>query len=352
MIQRRRVEELWENRDLRAWVFVGVLAALVLILGFAIRGIVGPFILAAVVALLLNPLVNVAERRRIPRALSVIVIYNLGILGLGAGVYFLVPMARAELSALAAQGPSIAAYLQDLAGRRHVVSVLGVPIDLQQAYANGMANLPGVLAGHLQNVLQNVFVLVNWLFQALLVLLIAFFLVKDAHAIRGFVAGLVPFGFRPDAREISREISRMLGAYLRGQLIVCGLVGVTTTVAMWIFGIPYALALGIVAAVTAFIPFIGPFLGALPAVAVAAFVSQSVSKVVIVVVLYVVISNVIYNFISPKVFGDAVHLSPMLVIVAFVIGGYLGGILGLFIAVPVAAIIRILFVYAHERVYA
>ena len=60
----------------------------------------------------------------------------------------------------------------------------------------------------------------------------------------------------------------------------------------------------------------------------------------------------IYNFVSPKVFGNAVHLSPMLVIIAFVVGGYLGGILGLFVAVPAAAALRILFLYAHERVYA
>ena len=121
---------------------------------------------------------------------------------------------------------------------------------------------------------------------------------------------------------------------------------------MWLVGVPYALALGMIAGVTAFIPFIGPFIGVVPAVAVAAFVSQSMSKVVLVLIIYFAISNVIYNFVSPKVFGDAVHLSPMLIIFAFVVGGYMGGILGLFIAVPVAAIVRILFLYVHERVYA
>jgi len=100
------------------------------------------------------------------------------------------------------------------------------------------------------------------------------------------------------------------------------------------------------------IPVLAEVLGALPAVAVAAFVSQSSGKVVWVLILYFVISNVVYNFISPKVFGDAVHLSPMLIIIAFVVGGYLGGILGLFVAVPVAATLRILFIYAHERIYA
>jgi predicted PurR-regulated permease PerM len=120
---------------------------------------------------------------------------------------------------------------------------------------------------------------------------------------------------------------------------------------MWVVGVPYSLALGIVAGVTAFIPFIGPFLGAIPALAVAAFVLQSQGKVVLVAVLYFVISTIIYNFVSPKIFGDAVHLSPMLVIIAFVVGGYLAGILGLFVAVPVAATLRILFLYAHERIY-
>jgi predicted PurR-regulated permease PerM len=351
MIQRRRVEDLWRSRDFRALVFLGVLAVLVLVLAVAIRGILGPFILAAILALILNPAVNAAERRRVPRVVAVLVLYGILAAVLAAGVFFLVPVVRQEFTALVAQGPAIASYLQDLADREHVVSVLGIPIDLRQAYNDSVRNLPGLLAGHLSSVVENVFMLVNWLFQTILVLLVAFFLVKDAHAIRRFFEELVPHGYRTDARELAADIYRMLGAYMRGQLIICTLVGAVTGVALWLVGVPYSLVLGIVAGVTAFIPFIGPFLGALPAVAVAAFVLQSSGKVVAVLVLYFIISNVIYNFISPKVFGDAVHLSPMLIIVAFVVGGYLGGILGLFVAVPVAAMIRILFQYAHERVY-
>jgi predicted PurR-regulated permease PerM len=276
-----------------------------------------------------------------------------GVLGaaLAAGVLFLVPLIQQEFSSLVAQGPAIASYFQDLADKEHVVSVLGVPIDLRQAYNDSVHNLPALLAGHLSSVVENVFMLVNWLFQTVLVLLVAFFLVKDAHSIRRFFKDLVPRGYRTDVHQVAAEIYGMLGAYMRGELAICALVGLVTGVAMWVVGVPYALALGIVAGVTAFIPFIGPFLGALPAIAIAAFVSQSSGKVILVLVIYFVISNVIYNFISPKVFGDAVHLSPMLIIIAFVVGGYLGGILGLFVAVPVAATLRILFTYTHERVY-
>jgi predicted PurR-regulated permease PerM len=352
MIQRRRVEELWRSRDFRAFTFLGVLAVLTLVLAYSIRGILGPFIVAAILALIVNPAVNAAERRRVPRVVAVLGIYGVIAAALAAGVFYLAPLIRQEFVALVAQGPAIASYFQDLADKDHVVSVLGIPIDLRQAYNDSVHNLPTLLAGHLSSVVENVFMLVNWIFQTILVLLVAFFLVKDAHAIRRFFEDLVPHGYRTDARDLAGEVYRMLGAYMRGQLAICALVGLVTGVAMWLVGVPYSLALGIVAGVTAFIPFIGPFLGALPAVAVAAFVSQSSAKVILVLVIYFVISNVIYNFISPKVFGDAVHLSPMLIIIAFVVGGYLGGILGLFVAVPVAATLRILFEYAHERVYA
>ncbi|HSO93218.1 MAG TPA: AI-2E family transporter [Candidatus Dormibacteraeota bacterium] len=351
MIQRRRVEDLWRSRDFRALVFLAVLAILTLVLLVAIRGILGPFILAIVLAFVLDPAVNAAQRRRVPRAVSVLVLYGVIAALLTAGVLYLIPLVREEFTALITQGPAIASYLQDKVEQHHVVSVLGVPIDLRQAYADSVRNLPSLLAGQLQSVVQNVFILVNWIFQALLVLLIAFFLVKDAHVIRRFFAELVPRGYRTDAHQVAADISSMLAAYMRGQLAICLLVGLVTGIAMWVAGIPYSLALGIVAGVTASIPFIGPILGALPAIAIAAFVTQSTGKVILVIAIYFVVSNVIYNFVSPKVFGDAVSLSPMLIIIAFVIGGYLGGILGLFIAVPVAATLRILFLYAHQRVY-
>jgi predicted PurR-regulated permease PerM len=350
MIQRKA--DLWKSRDFRALIFLGCLGVLLLAFTFLVRGVLGPFIIAAILAFLLNPLVNMAERRRIPRSVAVLAIYALLAALLSASILYLMPLVAQEFTALLDQGPAIAAYFQSLAQEQHVVSVLGVPIDLRQTYQESVHNLPSLLAGPLSSVLANVFMLVNWVFQAILVLLVGFFLVKDAHSIRRFFLDLIPTSYREDVLEVGSEIQRMMGAYLRGQLLICALIGLVTAVAMWLVGVPYSLVLGLAAGVTAFIPFIGPFLGALPAIAVAAFVSQSMGKVVLVLVIYFVVSNIIYNFISPKVFGDAVHLSPMLIIVAFVVGGYLGGILGLFVAVPVAAIVRILFVTISERVYA
>ena len=170
---------------------------------------------------------------------------------------------RQEFTALVAQGPAIASYLQDLADKEHVVSILGIPIDLQ-AYNDSVHNLPGLLAGHLSSVVENVFMLVNWIFQTILVLLVAFFLVKDAHAIRRFFEELVPQGYRTDARDLAADVYRMLGAYARPAGDLRHLVGLVTGIGLWIVGVPYSLVLGIVAGVTAFIPSSGPFWAPFP----------------------------------------------------------------------------------------
>src|SRR6202521_2632483 len=159
MIQRRRVDELWRSRDFRALIFLGVLGALTLILAFAIRGILGPFILAGILAMLLNPVVNAAERRRGPRLVGVVALYGIIAPGLAAAAFFLGPIASQEFTSLVAQGPAIASYLQDLADKDHVVSILGVPIDLRQSYNDAVRNLPALLAGHLSSVVENVFML-------------------------------------------------------------------------------------------------------------------------------------------------------------------------------------------------
>src|ERR1700694_396405 len=100
MMQRRRVDELWRSRDFRAVIFLGVLGALTVILAFAIRGILGPFILAGILALMLNPAVNAAERRRVPRLAAVLALYGIIAAVLAAALFFLVPILSPAVTSL------------------------------------------------------------------------------------------------------------------------------------------------------------------------------------------------------------------------------------------------------------
>jgi len=136
---------------------------------------------------------------------------------------------------------------------------------------------------------------------------------------------------------------------VRGQLVIAGLIGLCSGVACWAIGLPDPIALGLIAGVTALIPYLGPFIGAVPAILVG--LSQTPGKALLVALLYLLISNVILNFVYPKVMGDAVRLPPILVIVALIAGFSWGGILGMFVAVPIAATLRILFDHIYPRLY-
>jgi len=111
----------------------------------------------------------------------------------------------------------------------------------------------------------------------------------------------------------------------------------------------FALALGLLAGITSLVPYLGPFLGAIPAVLIG--FADSPEKGLLVAAAYLLISNVILNFVFPKVMGDAVKLPPILVIVAFLAGFSLAGILGMFVAIPVAATIRIIYDHVHPRLF-
>jgi predicted PurR-regulated permease PerM len=160
---------------------------------------------------------------------------------------------------------------------------------------------------------------------------------------------LVPSDYRTDFDQIWRKVRKMLYAYVRGQLIIAGLIGILSGIACAVLGLPDPIALGLIAGITALIPYLGPFIGAIPAILVG--LAAGPVKALLVALIYFVISNVILNFVYPKVMGDAVRLPPILVIAAFIAGFSWAGILGMFVAVPIAATLRILFDHIYPRLY-
>ena len=120
-------------------------------------------------------------------------------------------------------------------------------------------------------------------------------------------------------------------------------------VALFLEGMPFAFALGVAAGISALVPFIGPWIGAIPIELVA--LSYGPARAIVVGITYLVITNIVLQFLFPRIMGDAVRLPALAVIVAFLAGFSLAGILGMFIAIPVAATIAILFNHIYLRVY-
>jgi predicted PurR-regulated permease PerM len=337
----------------RALQIAFALAALIVGVGilYLIRDVIGAFVLGALIAFLIGPLVDRLVGLGIPRSLSIVVIFVALMAVVAALASMFVPLLVTEGTQLQAQAPTIAATAQDQLSRLEgaPVEVLGFRIDLSGTTDEISTHANEFLFGQFGNALSLGLAAVGTVLQMLLMLLVAFLISYDQHRITRLFRRLVPPDFQADFDRVWVQLKTMLHAYMRGQLIIALMIGVASGIACQALGLQYAFALGVLAGLTSLVPYLGPFLGAIPAILVALAVSPL--KAIEIGVLYFLISNVVLNFFSPKIVGDAVRLPPILVIVAFIAGFSLAGILGMFIAVPVAASIRILYDYIYPRLY-
>lgn len=337
------------NRTLQ--IAVGVAAVLIAAgVIYLIRDALTAFVLGALLAFLINPGVDRMERV-IPRALAIILMLA-AILALlvAAGTVF-VPLLTTEVGQLQQQAPQIIDQAQhqveQVQGRP--IYIMGLRVDLS-GQTGGLDKRAGeFLLGQFGNALTIGLAALNIVLQVLLTLVVAFLVSLDAHRMSGFARRLVPGDYRDDFDAIWPLIKAMLRSYLRGQLTVAAIIGAGVGLALAIEGVPFAFALGVVAGVLALVPFIGPWIGAIPIELVA--LSDGPGKAVLVGITYFVITNVVLQLLFPRIVGAAVKLPALMVIVAFIAGFSLAGIVGMFIAIPLAAAVAILFDHVYPRVY-
>ncbi|HYP42092.1 MAG TPA: AI-2E family transporter, partial [Chloroflexia bacterium] len=176
-----------------------------------------------------------------------------------------------------------------------------------------------------------------------------FYVLKDKD--RGIQAfnNMLPFSWRTDVWRIVRIINGVLSSYIRGQLLLGLAVGVATTIGLFVVGAPYAILLGIISGLTEIIPVVGPIIGAIPGLILAAFHPEGWVMVLKVLAVYALVQQLENNLLVPKIQGDSVKLHPSIIMVALVVGSQVGGLFGLIVAVPVAAILRDVYLYLYRR---
>ncbi|MCR4427715.1 MAG: AI-2E family transporter, partial [Firmicutes bacterium] len=182
--------------------------------------------------------------------------------------------------------------------------------------------------------------LFSQLFNLLLAPVIAFYLTRDFDSIRERFASWIPPAMRDQVMGILRDIDRALAGFVRGQLIVCSFVGVSTGLTLAILGVRFAAPIGFVVGVLEIVPYFGPILGMIPAVLMGA--AKSPTTALLTAAAFIGIQQVESAVISPKIMGDSVGLHPLAVIFALLVGARLFGVLGILLAVPVAACLSIL----------
>jgi len=328
----------------------GAIVVAVIVL-YLLRDFLGAFVLGAAIAFLIQPAVTRLVALGVPRVLGIVMVFIVIIIAMAGLVLLILPLGANEVGQLQRQVPSLAAAAQDRINslQGSPIQIFGIDIDIKGTTETISSHLREYLLGQFGNAVTIGLSALTVLLQIVLMFIVAFLLALDAAAFRRVLRRLVPNDYRTDFDQIWRKVRKMLYAYVRGQLIIAALIGILSGIACFALGLPDAVALGMIAGVTALIPYLGPFIGAIPAILVG--LAASPVKAFLVAIVYFLISNVILNFVYPKVMGDAVRLSPILVIVALIAGFSWAGILGMFVAVPIAAMLRILFDHIYPRLY-
>lgn len=309
-----------------------VLVLLGLVLLYLLRDVIIILFASLVIAAALGPWVTWLKKRKVPRSLSVILIYLVLLSILVLSVYLLIPPILSQIRALESQFPD----LYD----RIVPRILGLEgYSLREEFIHNTQGFFSAIGESLSVAARSIYgafgLIFGGLLSAILILVLSFYLIVQKDALEKLIRTVVPPKRSPYWIDLLHRINIKIGRWLSGQIVLCLIIGVLTFCGLWLLGLKeYALVLAIFAGIMEIIPYFGPIIGAVPAIFLA-FV-QSPLLALFVIILYLAVQQFENHVLVPKVMQKAIGLNPLIVILALMIGGKLAGVLGLILAVPVA----------------
>lgn len=339
-----------QTRAILRLIFIVLTCALVLWVLYQLASVILLVILAVFFAYLVAPFVELACRPRtvggrvriMPRAIAIGVVYLLIFGALGVALAFLLPRLGTQITQFAQQTPLYLGFLRTQIERltqlyercqipaavRETVNSAAVH-TIETTGRSGTEGLGRVLLAS-----------IGYLPWLILIPILAFFLLKDAGRFRQSALRVLPRGiWRWRGDEFFDEVNSTLAAYIRAQLLACLLIGTVCTLGFSLIRLPYALLLGVVAGLLEFIPLVGPLMVAVLATLVASFYS---AKQAMAVVAFLAILRIVHDYVVyPRLIGQGIHLHPLVVILAILAGAELGGVAGIFLAIPVVAVVSV-----------
>jgi predicted PurR-regulated permease PerM len=348
-----------ENAQAAAWVqtrvvlrIIGILLAVIAVLWvvYKLTTVLLLVVLSIFFAYLVAPLVDLVQRpirirgreRVIHRGLAIGIVYLVLFLGIGLGIYFLAPQLGAQFPEFKLQATTYYKTITSASDRLNQYFMQHrMPEAIVKAINNtflGVIARGGELASTAFERMLGWLIFIPWL---VLIPILSFFFLKDADNFRRSVLAMLPRGrLRWRGDEFFQDINSTLAAYIRAQLTACLLVGVICSVGFALLGLPSPLVLGLIAGMLEFVPLVGPLVVAILAVMLALLHSGLAMAFVVMIflgVLRIVEDYVIY----PRLIGQGIHLHPLAVILAILAGAEIAGVAGIFLAIPVIAVITV-----------
>jgi predicted PurR-regulated permease PerM len=344
---RPTIPTLISRAGIAAWSIIGamVLAYLLLLVLNWFEVLLAPVVLAVVLIYLLNPIVSWLHGHGIHRIPGTIMAFTLLAAFLVTLGFLVIPSIADQASELADNFPQI--YEDSTNEIEERIADLGFgdvnlwSYDQVEEFLNDPENQDQIISAFLDNL----GAITSGLFEAVLVFLVApvvaFYVLLDLPRIRRESIDLVPQRLRAETIHVSRNLGRAVGGFLRGQVLVALIVGILTSIGFWAIGLEFWLIIGLIAGFLNIIPFVGPWVGGALGVMVALVVNGDVTTAILAAVVAFVVQQIDNNIVSPTVLRATVRLHPAVVLLVLILGGAVGGVWGVILAVPVTASIKI-----------
>lgn len=334
-------------KESQFWLRV-VLAALAGALFLLVHAVYWPVVISLILTFILIPIRDIVIKcgyklfhRKIPVDIAILMAFLLFIIILTIVTNIIVKPLLAQINMLAVNFNSLVAQTAALVNQiENEQTQFYIPEQVKVIINDAFVKVGNYGIEGVTDLIKSVFVIAGTVVEFFVVPFITFYFIKDGgHMVDSFVK-LYPEEYQPHLSNVFQEIQHVLSRYIRGQILMSCIIATLTFLGMWIMGVPYPMVIGLLAAITEWVPIVGPIVGAIPAIILGATVDLSLA--VKVLIFYIIIQQIDSHLIMPQVMGAVIKLHPVVIVIALLIGGTLFGVAGMILTVPVTAVLQIL----------
>lgn len=300
------------------------------------------FSIALMLAYFFDPLYRYLIHKKVPKVLAIIVVFGIIIALLILTIVFLIPSVISQLNVLYREIPNFIENYQNLIlSIKPQLSKFINPADVEILLKENLSELQKGILGFSQTIIIYLSNIVSSItFGIVIIPLILFYLMRDMVIFKENLYIFVSKGNKKEFKEVLEKIDHIVSGFIRGRIIVCFIVGTLIGIGLYFLNLKFALIIGIVSGIFNFIPYLGPIVGVVLALIFA--LGQPWWILLMIVVLFVLVNQLEAIYLNPNILGKELGLHPLTVILSMLICGLLLGILGILVAVPLAAILKVL----------
>lgn len=296
------------------------------------------FLIALLLAALIVPLADWGKKKKIPRGLTVLIVYTLFLGVVGGLIALLVPPIIAQATQLI---DNLGIYSAKIISSLNTLKNLGVHYGVWDNFSKLIPSTLQTGWGTAGKVMDSIFGFFGGVSALILILVIAFYVVVEEDNFKKIVYRFLPADYHSYFSQLWSRMKEKLGFWLRGQLLLNLIVGAMVYIGLLLLGVPYALLLGVLAGLFETIPYAGPFFSAVVAVLLTFLQTGDWFKPLLVMILFIVIQQLENNLIVPKIMQKAVGIDPIISILSLLVGYRLLGVPGALLAIPLVVVLSV-----------